>query len=52
MKLKEAKNILVELRASAKLFKDIYNLNFEDYLASFGDNEVIKNYLREMYKED
>ena len=33
-------------------FNDIYKFKFEDYLASFGDNEAIKNYLREMYEED
>lgn len=32
-------------------FKDIYRFKLEDYLASFGDNEAIKKYLREMYKE-
>ena len=33
-------------------FKDIYRFKLEDYLASFSDNEAIKKYLCEMYKED
>ena len=36
-------------------FKKIYNLSLEDYIASFGDNEAVKKYIKEMYgivKED